>query len=144
MADTPSTGRPARFDVTALAAAFPDTAATMLFDRYLTDTPAASARIFRIYRPTPPHYHVGCDEYLYCLSGRGTAWMERPEDEAPFGPGQLLFFARGTVHAMPTLLETPLVFLSVDTPRRDPTDIVFVDPADGTPAQFIQGVPATK
>ena len=27
--------------------------------------------------------------------------------------------------------------LSVDTPRRDPKDIIFVNPADGTPETFI-------
>jgi hypothetical protein len=30
------------------------------------------------------------------------------------------------------------VFLSVDTPRRDPKDIIFVNPEDGTPESFIQ------
>jgi len=29
------------------------------------------------------------------------------------------------------------VFLSVDTPRREPTDIVFVNSEDGTPATFM-------
>jgi hypothetical protein len=29
------------------------------------------------------------------------------------------------------------VFLSIDTPRRAPTDIVFVNPEDGTPASFM-------
>ena len=27
--------------------------------------------------------------------------------------------------------------MAVDTPRRAPTDIVFVNPEDGTPASFI-------
>jgi hypothetical protein len=42
------------------------------------------------------------------------------------------------VHALPAILEEPLVFLSVDAPRRDPADVVFVDPADGTPESFIR------
>jgi mannose-6-phosphate isomerase-like protein (cupin superfamily) len=130
----PSTGR---FDVAAIAAALPDTAQTLLVDTYLTDRQAASARVFRVYRPTPPHYHEGCDEYLYVLSGRGTFWMEDPSTKAEFGPGQLLFFERRTVHAIPEILEEPLVFLSLDTPRREPTDIVFVNPEDGTPATFM-------
>jgi mannose-6-phosphate isomerase-like protein (cupin superfamily) len=130
----PSTGR---FDVAAIAAALPETAQTLLVDTYLTDREAASARVFRVYRPTPPHYHEGCDEYLYVLSGRGTFWMEDPSAKAEFGPGQLLFFERRTVHAIPEILEEPLVFLSIDTPRREPTDIVFVNPEDGTPATFM-------
>jgi mannose-6-phosphate isomerase-like protein (cupin superfamily) len=137
MADrtVPATGR---FDIAAVAASLPETAATLLVDRYLTDTAAASARVFRVYKPTPPHYHAKCDEYLYVFSGRGTFWMEDPASKAAFGPGELLFFRRGIVHALPDIIEAPLVFLSIDTPRRDPKDIIFVDPADGTPESFVQ------
>lgn len=77
------------------------------------------------------------------ISGRGTFWMQDPESVAEFGPGELLFFERGIVHALPSILEEPLVFLSIDTPRRDPKDIIFVDPKDGTPESFIQQSPAT-
>ncbi len=125
------------FDVQAIAKTLPETATTLLVDKYLTDREAASARIFRVYRPTPAHYHATCDEYLYSLSGRGTFWMQDPSTKAEFGPGQLLFFERGTVHAIPDIFAEPLVFLSIDTPRREPTDIVFVDPRDGTPETFM-------
>jgi hypothetical protein len=30
------------------------------------------------------------------------------------------------------MYEEPILFLSVDTPRRDPKDIIFVNPEDGT------------
>jgi mannose-6-phosphate isomerase-like protein (cupin superfamily) len=126
-----------RFDVYAIARSLPETATTLLVDKYLTDREAASARVFRVYRPTPPHYHATCDEYLYALSGRGTFWMKDASTKAEFGPGQLLFFERGTVHAMPDIFEEPLVFLSIDTPRRQPTDIIFVDPRDGSPETFM-------
>ena len=126
-----------RFDVTALAATLPDTAATMLADVYLSDHAAASARIFRVYRPVTPHYHATCHEHLYVLSGRGTFWIGDAAAEAEIGPGQLLVFARGVVHAIPKILAEPLVFLAIDAPRRAPTDIVFVDPADGTAADFM-------
>ena len=125
------------FDIPAIAKSLPDTAKTLLVDRYLTDREQASARVFRVYRPTPPHYHATCDEYLYVVSGRGTFWMKDAATKAEFGPGQLLFFERGTVHAIPTILAEPLVFLSVDTPRREPTDIVFVNAEGGTPATFM-------
>ena len=137
----PSTGR---FDVAAIAASLPETAQTLLVDTYLTNREAASTRVFRVYRPTPPHYHEGCDEYLYVLSGRGTFWMGDPSTKAEFGPGQLLFFERRTVHAIPEILEEPLAFLSIDTPRREPTDIVFVNPEDGTPATFMARNAETK
>jgi mannose-6-phosphate isomerase-like protein (cupin superfamily) len=100
--------------------------------------PCPSARVFRVYRGTPPHYHANSDEYLYVLSGRGTFWMEDVGDQAEFGPGDLLFFRRGVVHALPDLLEKPVVFFSVDAPRRDPGDVIVVNPGDGTPESFIQ------
>lgn len=126
-----------RFDIAEVAAKFPASATTLLVDRYLTNREFASARVFRVYKPTPPHYHATCDEYLYVFSGRGTFWMKDASTLAEFAPGQLLFFERGTVHALPTILEEPLVFLSVDTPRRDPKDVIFVNPKDGTPESFI-------
>jgi mannose-6-phosphate isomerase-like protein (cupin superfamily) len=126
------------FDIAEIAASLPEHATTLLVDRYLTDRPSASARVFRVYRPTPPHYHAQCDEYLYVFSGRGTFWMGDASTKAEFGPGQLLPFERGTVHALPDILEEPLVFLSIDTPRRDPQDVIFVDSKDGTPESFIQ------
>jgi len=127
-----------RFDIAEIAAAFPPDAETLLLDRYLTDTPHASSRVFRVYKPTPPHYHVNSDEYLFVISGRGTFWMEDPATIAEFAPGQLLFFRRGIIHALPDMLEGPIVFLSVDAPRRDPKDIVFVNPEDGTPETFVR------
>ena len=130
----PVTGR---FDVMALAATLPPTAATMLADVYLSDHEAASARIFRVYKPVPPHYHATCHEHLYVLSGRGTFWIGDAAAEAEIGPGQLVVFERHTVHAIPAILEEPLVFLAIDAPRRAPTDIVFVDPADGSPETFM-------
>jgi mannose-6-phosphate isomerase-like protein (cupin superfamily) len=108
----------------------------------LTDRASASARVFRVYKPTPPHYHVNSDEYLYVLSGRGTFWMQDPQSVAEFGPGELLFFERGTVHALPAILAEPVVFLSIDAPRRDPKDIIFIDPNDGTPETFVRQSPA--
>jgi mannose-6-phosphate isomerase-like protein (cupin superfamily) len=127
-----------RFDVAKIAASLPKTANTLLVDHYLTDRESASARVFRVYKPTPPHYHLGSDEYLYVLSGHGTFWLENESNCARFGPGELLFFKRGTVHALPTILEDPVVFLAIDTPRRNPTDIIFVNPKDGTPETFIK------
>lgn len=138
MSEKPEPSATGRFDIAEVAASFPETATTLLLDRYLTNRGAASARVFRVYKPTPPHYHATCDEYLYVFSGRGTFWMKDPVTIAEFRPGQLLFFEKGTVHALPDILEGPVVFLSVDTPRRDPKDIIFVNPEDGTPESFIQ------
>lgn len=130
-----------RFNLHEIARSFPETADTLLLDTYLTNEESASARVFRVYRGTPPHYHAGSDEYLYVLSGRGTFWMGSSTNGGEFSPGDFLFFKRGTVHALPDIFESPVVFLSVDAPRRDPKDIIFVDPEDGTPDSFIQKQP---
>jgi mannose-6-phosphate isomerase-like protein (cupin superfamily) len=129
-----------RFRPIEIARSFPETADTLLLDTYLTDEASASARVFRVYRETPPHYHAGCDEYLYVLSGRGTFWMGDASSGGEFAPRDLLFFRRSVVHALPKIIEGPVVFLSFDTPRRDPKDIIFVNPQDGTPESFIRGI----
>src|ERR1035438_2243335 len=95
-----------RFHLNQVAESFPETAETMLLDTYLTNEEAASARVFRVYRETPAHYHVGSDEYLYVLSGRGTFWMGDSSNGAEFAPGDLLFFKRRVVHALPRMLES--------------------------------------
>lgn len=133
----PEKTRSARFIPTEIASHLPEYSDTMLADEYLTDRPEASCRVFRAYHGVKPHYHQQCDEYLYVLSGRGTFWMEDPSDEAEFAPGHLLFFERNVVHALPKLLEEPVIFLSLDSPRRSPDDIIFVDPDDGDAETFM-------
>jgi mannose-6-phosphate isomerase-like protein (cupin superfamily) len=131
-----------RFNIAEIAGSFPATAKTLLIDRYLTDREGGSARVFRVYTATPPHYHAKSDEYLYVFSGRGTFWMNDVSTQAEFGPGDLLFFRRGIVHALPGLFEEPVVFLAIDTPRRDPQDVIFVNADDGTPGSFIAAAPS--
>ncbi|GBQ62097.1 hypothetical protein AA103196_0222 [Ameyamaea chiangmaiensis NBRC 103196] len=126
-----------RFDLNAIAASFPDTADTMLLDTYLTDSASRSIRVFRVYRGVPAHYHTQCDEILHVLSGEGTFWIDDPATEAAFTPGQLLVFPKRAIHALPRILRAPVVFLAIDTPRRAQDDITFVNPEDGTPAEFI-------
>lgn len=124
------------FDLDTIVKNFPATSETMLIDTRLTDEPEASCRVFRIYRTVPAHYHATCDEYLLVIAGRGTIFLG---DSEPFEvkPGQLVFFKKGTVHGL-SIIEEPFMFLSVDTPRRDPRDITFVNPSDGTPDTFIK------
>ena len=132
------TGEAGYFDVAAIAATLPETATTMLADHYLTNREAASSRVFRVYRPTPAHYHATCDEYLYVLSGRGSFWMGDTSAAREIGPGQLVVFPRGMVHGMTGIAEHPFVFLSIDTPRRDPRDVIFVDASEGSAETFMQ------
>src|SRR5665213_2147330 len=111
-ASTPTT---AVFDLHTIARNFPPTAETMLIDTRLTDETAASSRVFRVYAPAPAHYHATCDEYLLVLSGRATFFLG---DAPPFevGPGQLVFFKRGTIHGTSEILSEPFIVFAVDTP----------------------------
>jgi mannose-6-phosphate isomerase-like protein (cupin superfamily) len=127
------------FDLHALAARFPDTADTMLLDMRMTDEAAASSRLFRIYRPVPAHFHATCDEYLQVITGRGKFVVDGGTP-LELGPGQLLFFRRNVVHSIPEVMEGPLVVFAVDTPRRDPADVHFVDPREGTAGSFIRTI----
>ena len=135
-----STANPSfgRFHLHQIAEAFPENAETLLLDTYLTDEAAASSRVFRVYRPTPPHYHAHSNEHLYVLSGRGTFWMENSANSEKSRPVTFSSSRSNTVHAIPDLLEGPVVFLAIDSPRRDPRDIIFVNPEDGTPESFIR------
>ncbi len=123
------------FRIANLATTLPETAETMLRDVRLTDETAASCRIFRIYRPAALHYHTSCDEYLYCLQGRGRIQVE--DEIREVGPGELVHFKVRTIHGTPEILEHPYVFLAIDTPRRPPEDVVFVNPQDGNAQTFI-------
>ena len=127
------------FDLQALARRFPPGADTMLLDMRLTDEPAASSRLFRIYRAVPAHFHQTCDEYLQVICGRGKFIVDGGEP-VELGPGQLLFFRRNVVHSIPEIVEAPLVVFAVDTPRRNPADVHFLDPADGNAATFIRTI----
>jgi quercetin dioxygenase-like cupin family protein len=124
------------YDLAAIVERFPATSETMLVDTRLTDETEASCRVFRVYRTVPAHYHATCDEYLLVIAGRGTIFVDH-SDPFEVAPGRLVFFKKGTVHGL-TVIEDPFVFLSVDTPRRDPRDITFVNPTDGTPDTFIK------
>jgi len=125
------------FDIAELAKTLPETAETMLTDLRLTDEQAASCRVFRVHRPVPAHYHTSCDEYLYVLTGRAEILIDgHPQRE--IAPGQLVFFKKNTIHAIPRIVQEPFTVLAVDTPRRPPTDVHFVNPADGTPESFIR------
>jgi mannose-6-phosphate isomerase-like protein (cupin superfamily) len=130
-----SDNRRSVFDVFAESALLPDHADTMLADTYFIDKESASARIFRIYREVPLHYHNECDEHLYIVSGRGTFHLEGEDYEAQ--PGMFLHFEKKKVHGFPSVTEHPLVVLAIDVPRRRPDDIVFVDPDAGTAATFM-------
>jgi mannose-6-phosphate isomerase-like protein (cupin superfamily) len=119
----------------------PSQANTIIVDRKLVNHDGTSARIFRVYRASPPHSHATSDEYLYILSGRARFFFG---DEPPreVGPGTLVYFKRGTKHGVSEILEGPLDFMSFDIPPRNPTDIVFEEPGKNSPDTFIRSQPS--
>jgi len=129
------------FDLHALARSLPETAETMLLDLRLTDEQSASSRLFRVYTRVPAHFHKTCDEYLVVISGRAR-FVVGGAEPVELSPGQMQFFRRGVVHGFPEILEHPFVIFSVDTPRRDPSDVHFVNASDGTAETFIRTVSA--
>lgn len=125
------------FDIATLAATLPEASDTMLRDLRLVEREAASCRIFRTYREVPMHFHTSCDEYLYVLQGRAVFRLS-DEPERTIGPGELICFPKRTPHGVTQIVEHPFVVLAIDTPRRPPEDVCFVDPSDGDEASFIK------
>jgi hypothetical protein len=125
-----------RFKPSEIARSFPATAETLLMDTYLTNEPAPSSRVFRVYRELPSHYHAGRDEYLYVLGEVSSGWT------TPRTEGTSLLATSSSSNAELFMLCPKFlrgrVFLSFDTPRRDPEDIIFVNPKDGTPESFVR------
>jgi quercetin dioxygenase-like cupin family protein len=124
------------FDVQELIKKFPNEADSTIVDTYLTDESSASSRIFRVYYPIPRHYHETCEEHLYLLTGKVRFAIE---DQAPrmLAAGQLVTFERNTVHSITEIVESPAVFLTVDAPRRVPSDVIYVDPEDAEIRPFV-------
>jgi mannose-6-phosphate isomerase-like protein (cupin superfamily) len=124
------------FDVQEIINKFPDEASSTIVDTYLTDEASASSRIFRVYYPIPRHYHETCEEHLFLLTGKVRFAIE-DEDPRLLCAGQLVTFERNTVHSITEIVESPAVFLTVDAPRRVPSDVIYIDPEDAKIRPFV-------
>jgi mannose-6-phosphate isomerase-like protein (cupin superfamily) len=124
------------FDIREITRKFPNHAESTIVDTYLTDQASASSRLFRIYYPIPPHYHATCEEHLYLLTGRVAFTIA---DQAPriLEPGELVIFDRNTVHSISEVLAGPAVFLTVDSPRRAPGDVIYMNWDDARIRPFV-------
>ncbi|HMF59762.1 MAG TPA: cupin domain-containing protein [Vicinamibacterales bacterium] len=127
------------FDIPEIMKTFPDSAGSTIVDTYLTDEPSASSRLFRLYYPIPPHYHTTCEEHLYLLTGKVVFTIAGLAPRV-LAAGQLVTFDRNVVHSIADLLEGPAVFLTVDTPRRVPTDVIYMNPTDAAIRPFVTHV----
>ena len=124
------------FDIGEIIKRFPEHADSTIVDTYLTDQAAASSRVFRVYYAIAPHYHATCEEHLYLLTGT-VAFRVGDEQPRILRAGQLVTFERNVVHSIPEIVEGPAVFLTVDTPRRIPSDVVYVNPEDARIRPFV-------
>lgn len=98
-------------------------------DRTIVGLPGGGARIFRLYKPSAPHYHVKSDAILYVVSGKGEYEVA---DGKTFtaSPGTVMYWKAGTAHSLKKLIEAPHDILVFDVGVRDPDDIIFLDPKD--------------
>lgn len=124
------------FDSKEIGKKFPETSYSILIDAYLKDENSASIRIFRLYKDLAPHYHTQCDELLYLLQGKASFTIgDNPERN--LNPGELVIFNRNVIHSVRPLGDVPALFLTADTPRRDPKDVHFVNPDDAKGVTFV-------
>jgi mannose-6-phosphate isomerase-like protein (cupin superfamily) len=107
----------------------PKTSKKAIEDRTIVNMMNGGARVFRLYKPSSPHYHSKSDAILYVLSGKGKYEVA---DGKTFeaGPGTMMYWKAGTPHALIELLEEPHDILVFDVGVRSPDDIIFLDPKD--------------
>lgn len=107
----------------------PETSKNVIEDQTVLHRPGGGVRVFRLYGAVPQHYHMRSDAILYILKGRG---MFKIEDEDPVeaGPGDMLFWAAGTQHGNPEVIEGPIDVLVFDLPTRDPSDTIWANPRE--------------
>lgn len=73
----------------------------------------------------PAHYHRKHTEMLYVLEGEGQ--MSLGDSSFHIGPGIHLSIPKGTIHSVETTGSTPLKVLSIQSPRFDGKDRVWVE-----------------
>jgi hypothetical protein len=97
------------------------------------------ARVSRVCRGVPPHYHEGSDEYLYVLSGGSTFWTGDASNSGELGPGDPpVFQTADHTCAFRYLRRGGRVSFRGHSYARF-EGCIFVNPEDGTPESFIKG-----
>lgn len=108
---------------------FPGNSERILIDRKLVSLENSGARLIRLYNPAPLHYHAKSDTYLFILSGKARFQIADEPQLQDISSGTLLFWKKGIYHGYTEIIEDPLIVLAFDCPLRNPSDIVFCDPA---------------
>lgn len=127
-------------NVKEIAGKFPGSTDSLFVDCYLTDLPDCSSRVFKLYDNLPAHYHKSCDEILYLLQGKAKFHIFDDDgvtevESQIMEPGLMVTFFRNTAHQV-EIIESP-VFLSCDTPRRQPDDVHFIHKEETEGVKFV-------
>ena len=85
-----------------------------------------SSFVICIPRAVAPHYHRHHTEHVTVLEG--TAIMQLGDSTFAIAAGRCIVIPKGTPHAVTTTSTLPLRVISVQSPRFDGTDRVFVEP----------------
>lgn len=98
-------------------------------DKRLLDSENKGIRVFRLYKPVPPHYHEKSDTILYLLEGEASFVIDQAAPKR-VKAGSVLYWQRGVIHAVTEIHTETATFLAIDVPKRDPADAVFIDQKD--------------
>ena len=91
----------------------------------LNEDDLASTFVIWVKTSVKAHYHATHTEVVHVLEGTGL--MTLGNEERKIGPGDYVFIPKGTPHSVQVIGSTPMKVLSMQTPRFDGTDRVFVD-----------------
>jgi quercetin dioxygenase-like cupin family protein len=90
----------------------------------LDDHPLSSTFMIWVKEGVKEHYHEHHTEVVYVLEGEGR--MKLNEDWRMVKAGDYIFIPKGTRHAVEVISDEPMKVISIQSPRFDGTDRVFV------------------
>lgn len=98
----------------------------LVTDNRIVERNDSGARVFRVNKVVPKHYHTKSDVYLYVVSGEASFLLGDNEQKV-VKEGDFIFFKKGTVHGVDKIIKKPFSALAIDVPARDPSDVVFIE-----------------
>ncbi|GJM14985.1 MAG: ABC transporter substrate-binding protein [Thermodesulfobacteriota bacterium] len=98
----------------------------LVTDNRIVERKDSGARVFRVNKEVPKHYHIKSDVYLYVISGEASFLLSDNEQKI-VKEGDFIFFKKGTVHGVDKIIKKPFSALAIDVPARDPSDVVFIE-----------------
>jgi multiple sugar transport system substrate-binding protein len=116
-------------NIDSVAESLPEGGGSLVTDTRLIDREDVGIRVFRLNGEVPGHYHENSDTYIFVTSGKALYALADGEPVV-VGAGDFIYFKRGTNHEVIEILEEPFVAITIDTPPRDPKDVVFQKDSD--------------